>query len=109
VRVVLIEDASRFARDLMTQELGILSLANRDGVRVITASGDDLTDTSDPMKIAMRQDCGRVCAIGEGAASRQAQRRTRAQKGNGREGGRTQELCRARAWCRAYRGCAPSK
>ena len=58
VRVVLIEDASRFARDLMTQELGILSLANRDGVRVITASGDDLTDTSDPMKIAMRQIAG---------------------------------------------------
>jgi len=25
-RVVIIEDASRFARDLMTQELGILSL-----------------------------------------------------------------------------------
>ena len=57
VRVVIIEDASRFARDLMTQELGILSLIKL-GVRVITATGDDLTDTSDPMKKAMRQIAG---------------------------------------------------
>ena len=57
VRVVIIEDASRFARDLMTQELGILSLIKL-GVRVITATGDDLTDTCDPMKKAMRQIAG---------------------------------------------------
>jgi DNA invertase Pin-like site-specific DNA recombinase len=57
VRVVIIEDASRFARDLMTQELGILSLIKL-GVRVVTAGGDDLTDTSDPMKKAMRQIAG---------------------------------------------------
>ena len=57
VRTVLIEDASRFARDLMTQELGILSLIKL-GVRVVTTAGDDLTDTSDPMKKAMRQIAG---------------------------------------------------
>ena len=57
VKIVLVEDASRFARDLMTQELGILSLIKL-GVRVITATGDDLTDTSDPMKKAMRQIAG---------------------------------------------------
>ena len=57
VRVVIVEDASRFARDLITQELGILSLIKL-GVRVITASGDELTDTSDPMKVAMRQIAG---------------------------------------------------
>ncbi len=57
VRTVIIEDASRFARDLMTQELGILSLIKL-GVRVVTATGDDLTDTSDPMKKAMRQIAG---------------------------------------------------
>ena len=57
VRIVIIEDATRFARDLMTQELGILSLIKL-GVRVITASGEDLTDTSDPMKKAMRQIAG---------------------------------------------------
>ena len=57
VRTVIVEDASRFARDLMTQELGILSLISL-GVRVLTATGEDLTDTSDPMKIAMRQIAG---------------------------------------------------
>jgi hypothetical protein len=46
VRTVIVEDASRFARDLVTQELGILSLIGR-GVRVVTASGDDLTNTDD--------------------------------------------------------------
>jgi hypothetical protein len=47
VRVALIEDASRFARDLIAQELGIVVLLSRT-VRVITANGDDLCDTSDP-------------------------------------------------------------
>ena len=42
VRTVIVEDASRFARELMTQELGIVALIKR-GVRVLTASGDDLT------------------------------------------------------------------
>jgi len=39
VRTVIVEDASRFARELVTQELGILALIKRD-VRVLTASGD---------------------------------------------------------------------
>jgi len=52
VRTVLIEDASRFARELITQELGILSLIRR-GVRVLTAAGDDLTATDDPFKKAI--------------------------------------------------------
>ncbi len=51
------EDASRFARELMTQELGILTLINR-GVRILTASGDDLTDSSDPSRVMMRQIAG---------------------------------------------------
>jgi DNA invertase Pin-like site-specific DNA recombinase len=57
VRVVIIEDASRFARKLLTQELGIIALAER-GVSVITATGDDLTNTDDEMKVAMRQIAG---------------------------------------------------
>jgi DNA invertase Pin-like site-specific DNA recombinase len=57
VRVVIVEDASRFARDLVTQELGILSLIQL-GVQVLTASGDDLTNTTDPFKVAMRQIAG---------------------------------------------------
>src|SRR5262245_6530273 len=57
VRTVIVEDATRFARDLVAQELGILLLIER-GVRVLTASGNDLTDTTDPFKIAMRQIAG---------------------------------------------------
>ena len=41
VRVVLVEDASRFTRDLVAQELSVLMLIKR-GMRVVTASGDDL-------------------------------------------------------------------
>jgi DNA invertase Pin-like site-specific DNA recombinase len=57
VRTVIVEDASRFARDLVAQELGLLLLIKR-GVRVVTASGDDLTDTSDPSRVMMRQIAG---------------------------------------------------
>jgi DNA invertase Pin-like site-specific DNA recombinase len=57
VRMVIVEDASRLARSLITQELGILALINR-GVRVVTASGDDLTDDSDPSRTMMRQIAG---------------------------------------------------
>jgi DNA invertase Pin-like site-specific DNA recombinase len=57
VRVVLVEDASRFARDLVAQELGIVALIKL-GMRVLTATGDDMTNTNDPMKVAMRQIAG---------------------------------------------------
>ncbi len=57
VKTVVVEDASRFARDLVTQELGLLALIQR-GVRVLTSNGDDLTDTSDPSRVMMRQIAG---------------------------------------------------
>jgi DNA invertase Pin-like site-specific DNA recombinase len=57
VRMLIVEDATRFARDLVTQELGLLLLIKR-GVRVLTAAGDDLTDTSDPSRVMMRQIAG---------------------------------------------------
>jgi DNA invertase Pin-like site-specific DNA recombinase len=57
VTIVLVEDASRFARDLVAQELGLLMLIKR-GVRVLTAASDDMTDTSDPSRIMMRQIAG---------------------------------------------------
>lgn len=57
VRTVIVEDASRFARQLVIQETGIVALIARD-VRVLTASGDDLTVTDDPFKVAMRQIAG---------------------------------------------------
>jgi DNA invertase Pin-like site-specific DNA recombinase len=57
VRVVIVEDASRFARHLMTQEAGIALLVGF-GVRVLTANGDDLTDSDDEFRVAMRQIMG---------------------------------------------------
>ena len=57
VRVVLIEDASRFARDLVTQELGVALMIQR-GVTVICSNGDVMTETDDPMRKAMRQIAG---------------------------------------------------
>ena len=57
VRLVIVEDASRFARSVLAQELGVLAMQKR-GVRVMTASGDDLTATDDPSRVMMRQVAG---------------------------------------------------
>src|SRR5262245_47085631 len=57
VRTVIVEDASRFARTLMTQEAGIATLAGL-GVWVVTSRGDDLTDSDDEMRVAMHQIAG---------------------------------------------------
>lgn len=57
VRVVIVEDVSRFARDLLVQEIGLVALARR-GVTVLTSTGDDLTNSDDPMKKVMRQVAG---------------------------------------------------
>lgn len=57
VRVVLVEDASRFARSVIAQELGVLAMQTR-SVTVRTANGDNLTETDDPAKIMMRQIAG---------------------------------------------------
>lgn len=57
VRTVIVEDASRFARTLMTQEAGIAMLVGL-GVQVWTSRGDDLTDSTDEMRVAMRQIVG---------------------------------------------------
>jgi DNA invertase Pin-like site-specific DNA recombinase len=84
VRVVLIEDATRFARDLVAQELGILLLIQR-GVRVITAAGDDLTDTSDPSRVMMRQIAG---AFAQYEKARLVARLRRAHEIKGKMGGR---------------------
>lgn len=57
VRTVVVEDASRFARELMAQELGISLLISR-GVRLVTASGDELTASDDPTRKMLRQIAG---------------------------------------------------
>jgi DNA invertase Pin-like site-specific DNA recombinase len=83
VRTVVVEDASRFARELMTQELGILALIRR-GVGVLTANGDDLTDSSDPSRKMMRQIAGAFHEYEKArlvAKLRVARERTREAKG----------------------------
>jgi DNA invertase Pin-like site-specific DNA recombinase len=57
VRVVLVEDASRFARSVIAQELGVLAMQAR-GVAVLTASGDNLTETDDPAKVVRLAETG---------------------------------------------------
>jgi DNA invertase Pin-like site-specific DNA recombinase len=59
VRIILVEDASRFARDLLVQEAGLAMLAHR-GVRVLTSTGEDMTATDDPMRKMLRQIVGAV-------------------------------------------------
>ena len=59
VRTVIVEHQDRFARDLVVQETGLRLLGNK-GVRVITASGMDLTDNSDPNRVLIRQLLGAV-------------------------------------------------
>jgi DNA invertase Pin-like site-specific DNA recombinase len=54
VRLVLVEDASRLARSVLVAELAIIVMAQL-GVKIITASGEDLTETDDPAKVMMRQ------------------------------------------------------
>ncbi len=54
VRLVLVDDASRFARKMVVAELGIMLMIQR-GAKVMTATGDDLTETDDEMKVAFRQ------------------------------------------------------
>ena len=84
VRAVVVEDASRFARDLVAQELGILLLIKR-GVRLLTASGDDLCDTSDPSRVMMRQIAG---AFAQYEKARLVARLRRAREVKGKMGGR---------------------
>ena len=84
VSAVVVEDASRFARDLVAQELGILLLIKR-GVRLITAGGDDLCDTSDPSRVMMRQIAG---AFAQYEKSRLVARLRRAREVKGKLGGR---------------------
>ncbi len=54
-RTVIVEDASRFARKVLVQELGIVALIARQ-VSCWSAAGDiELTNTDDEFKVAMRQ------------------------------------------------------
>jgi DNA invertase Pin-like site-specific DNA recombinase len=54
-RTVIVEDASRFARKVLVQELGIITLLARKVTCWATAGEIELTNTDDEFKIAMRQ------------------------------------------------------
>ena len=58
---MLVEDAGRFARDLMAQELS-LGILIKLGMRVLTTSGDNLTVTDDHLEVAKRQIAGTFLA-----------------------------------------------
>ena len=57
VRLVLVEDISRFARTVAAQELG-LALMRQRGVRVVASNGDELTDTDDEARVMIRHVLG---------------------------------------------------
>ena len=57
MRTVSVDDATRFARDLVTQEVAVLVLIGS-GVRVLTASSEELTNTDDRFKFGIRQIAG---------------------------------------------------
>jgi DNA invertase Pin-like site-specific DNA recombinase len=89
VRTVIVEDASRFARELVVQELGIALLAKRN-VRLLTASGDDLTDSDDLGRKMMRQVAGAFAEYEKGrlvAKLRSGRQRKRLETGK-KVGGR---------------------
>jgi hypothetical protein len=73
----------------VVQELAILALIRR-GMTVMTASGDDLTDGSDPSRTMMRQIAASFCAVREGAAcvAKLKQARDRKKAETGKCGGR---------------------
>ena len=52
VRTIIVEDASRFARDMKAHILGIALLRQR-GVTLLTSTGQDITDDKDEMAEAM--------------------------------------------------------
>lgn len=52
VRTVIVEDASRFARDVQAHVLGIALLRAR-GIRLLASNGDNLTDNTDEMTEGM--------------------------------------------------------
>lgn len=84
VRVVLVESADRFARQLMVQELGVALLRAR-GVTLLTTSGDDLTASDDPTRTMLRQITG---AFSEYEKSRLVGKLREARERSGRLGGR---------------------
>lgn len=54
IRAIMVEHGDRFARDMLASELGLAVLRAR-GVALYDASGNELTNSTDPMKVMFRQ------------------------------------------------------
>ena len=89
VRVVLVERADRLARDLIVSET-LLGTLSRLGMRVVeAASGIELTDSSDPSRILIRQVLGAVAEFNKRElVGKLAKARARQRKAIGRCEGR---------------------
>ena len=77
VRTIIVETASRFARDLIMQETGLRFLQGL-GIALIAADSPDAFLDDTPTAVLIRQILGAV-AVRKGDAGRQAPRRARAQ------------------------------
>ena len=89
VRVVLVERADRLARDLIVSET-LLGTLSRLGMRVVeAASGIELSDSSDPSRILIRQVLGSVAEFNKRElVGKLAKARARIRKAAGRCEGR---------------------
>jgi len=57
VSLIIVESADRLARSLVVQELTVMLLKEK-GIRLLTSTGQNLTDNDDPSTVAMRQMAG---------------------------------------------------
>jgi DNA invertase Pin-like site-specific DNA recombinase len=90
VRVILVETANRFARDIMVQETGWQFLRER-GVHLMAADSPSAFIDDTPTSKMIRQAARRHLRVREGVAGRQARRCPQAQAGDRGEGRRPQE------------------
>ena len=88
-RTVIVEDASRFARKVLVQELGIVALIARQ-VSCWSAAGEmELTNTDDEFKVAMRQIAATFAELEKSRLVKKLKvARVRKQEATGKCGGR---------------------
>lgn len=91
VRLVVVEDISRFGRTVAVQELGLTLMARR-GVQVVAANGDELTDTDDEAGVMIRHVLG---AFAQMEKTRLVKKLRVARERMRDETGR----CESRNWC----------
>jgi DNA invertase Pin-like site-specific DNA recombinase len=96
VRTIIVETASRFARDLMVQEVGYAMLKER-GIESIAADSPQSFIDDTPTARLVRQVLGAIAEFDKAMTVAEVTRRSRAEASDGREGGGSQVACRAAA------------